>query len=444
MHRFGRYGTLLLAFVAGVAFHASIGTAAAAGYGKLDVFARVLAFVENNYVDDVDGDQLIYGAIKGMLSSLDPHTIFLPPDEYKAMRADTSGEFGGLGVEIAAGEDSLVVVAPIDDTPAARAGIQAGDKILAIDGETTRGMSVPVAVRRMRGELGTKVTLLLMREGFEAPLQLALLRDRVRVQSVEWRLYPEGRGYVRIKSFQERTDEHLGKALASLKEANGGKELQGLVIDLRNNPGGLLDQAVRVADRFLGEGLIVSTQGRGGKELEASRAHLAGTEPAYPLVLLVNGGSASASEIVAGALQDHGRAVLLGTKTFGKGSVQTVIDLDDGSGLKLTIARYYTPEHRSIHGKGIEPDLLLAEAAKEGETAALHALARDAGRVEPVVASRNAENLRADDLQLDSALHALHTWDRFQAELAKAKPKTPRMARTAAGEGKRVVPAAAP
>jgi len=443
MHRFGRYASLFFAFVAGVVFHASIGHAAAAGYGKLDVFARVLAFVENNYVDEVDGNQLIYGAIKGMLSTLDPHTIFLAPDEYAAMRADTSGEFGGLGVEIAAGEDALVVVAPIDDTPAARAGIQPGDRILAIDGESTKGMSVPVAVRRMRGELGTRVQLLLMREGFEAPLQLALLRDRVRVQSVEWRLYPDGRGYVRIKSFQEHTDEHLGKALAALKEANGGKELQGLLLDLRNNPGGLLDQAVRVADRFLGDGLIVSTEGRGGKELEQARAHVAGTEPAYPLVVLVNGGSASASEIVAGALQDHGRAVLLGAKTFGKGSVQTVIDLDDGSGLKLTIARYYTPSHRSIHGKGIEPDVAIAEA-RGVEAAAVNALAREAARVEPVKASRNAENLRADDPQLDAALYGLRSWDRLQAELAKPKTKAAPVARTAAVDRKAAAPAAAP
>ncbi len=435
MPRLRQLGSLICAFVAGVVFTASIEKAEAAGYGKLDVFARVLAFVENNYVDAVDGDQLVYGAIKGMLSTLDPHTIFLPPDEYKAMRADTSGEFGGLGVEIAAGEDSLVVVAPIDDTPAARAGIQAGDKILAIDGESTKGMSVPVAVRRMRGELGTKVSLLLMREGFEAPLQLALLRDRVRVQSVEWRLYPDGRGYVRIKSFQERTDEHLGKALAAMKEANAGQELQGLVIDLRNNPGGLLDQAVRIADRFIAEGLIVSTQGRGGKELEAARAHAAGTEPAYPLVVLVNGGSASASEIVAGALQDHGRGVVVGAKTFGKGSVQTVIDLDDGSGLKMTIARYYTPSHRSIHGKGIEPDVALADAV---DPAALPAFARGEGRIEHVAASRNAENLRADDLQLDAALRALGSWDRMQAEI-KTRAAAAKVAR-----GEDATPASAP
>ncbi|WP_373045011.1 S41 family peptidase [Vulgatibacter sp.] len=422
MRRLPHLASLFCAFVAGIAFHASIDSARAAGYGKLDVFARVLAFVENNYVDEVDGDQLVYGAIKGMLASLDPHTIFLPPEEYQAMRADTSGEFGGLGVEVMADEASLLVVAPIDDTPASRAGIKAGDRILAIDGESTKGMSVAVAVRRMRGALGTRVILSVMREGFDAPLQLALLRDRVRVQSVEWRLYPDGRGYVKIKSFQERTDEHLGKALGAMREKNGGKELAGLVIDLRNNPGGLLDQAVRVADRFVGEGLIVSTEGRGGRQLEAERAHAAGTEPAYPLVVLVNGGSASASEIVAGALQDHDRAVVLGTTTFGKGSVQTVIDLDDGSGLKMTIARYYTPKHRTIHGKGVEPDLVVKDE-EAGEAVAVNALAHGKGRIEPVATSRNAENLQVIDQQLDRALHALGSWERFRAELArKAKP----------------------
>jgi len=408
---------LLCAFAAGVAFHASIGEALAAGYGRLDVFARVLAFVENNYVDEVDGDRLIYDAIKGMLSSLDPHTTFLPPEEYQVMRADTSGEFGGLGVEISADEESLVVVAPIDDTPAARAGILAGDRILAIDGESTKGMGIATAVRRMRGELGTRVVLTVMREGFAEPLELALLRDRVRMRSVEWRLYPQGRGYVRIKSFQERTDEHLGKALAALEKENGGP-LQGLVLDLRNNPGGLLDQAVRVADRFLESGVIVSTQGRGGRLLEEERAHAAGTEPGYPLVVLVNGGSASASEIVAGALQDHGRAVLLGTTTFGKGSVQTVIDLDDGSGLKMTVARYHTPSQRAIHGKGIEPDLPVEEA---GEGAIVPALGDGGGRFVPVAASRDAGAASADDAQLHAALRALGAWDAVLAMRRDAK-----------------------
>lgn len=426
---------LVFAFFAGAAFHASIDPAWAASYGKLDVFARVLAFVENNYVDEVDGDELIHAAIKGMLGTLDPHTIYLPPEEYRSVRSDTTGEFGGLGIEVTVDGESLLVVAPIDDTPAARAGIQSGDRILAIDGESTKGMNIATAVRRMRGELGTRVTLTVQRKGFDAPMNLVLLRDRIRVQSVEWRLYPAGRGYVRIKSFQERTDEHLGKALEALVRENGGQPLSGLVLDLRNNPGGLLDQAVRVADRFLADGLIVTTEGRGGRQLEVERAHAAGTEPDYPLVVLVNGGSASASEIVAGALQDHGRAVLVGTTTFGKGSVQTVIDLDDGSGLKMTVARYYTPKRRAIHGHGLQPDLVVEPQAKAPEP--ILAEGQGPGWIEPVKVSRNAENARAWDRQLDTALRALGSWESFVAEVAAQ-----RAARTVAAQ-EQAPPAAA-
>jgi carboxyl-terminal processing protease len=356
---------LFVAFVAGVLFHATIEPAFAAGYRKLDVFARVLAFIENNYVDRVDGDELMYGAIKGMMGTLDDHSLFLSPEEYAGMREDTAGEFGGLGIEISKSAKGLVVVSPIDDTPAARAGILAGDRILAIDGEATDEMEVAAAVRKMRGALGSRVELLISREAFASPQKMVLLRDRIRMKSVEARMLPDGVGYVRIKSFQDRTDPHLGKALAALKKENGG-ELAGLVVDLRNNPGGLLEQAVRVADRFLREGVIVSTEGRDGRQLEEERAHLAATEPPYPLVVLVNGGSASASEIVAGALQDHGRALLVGSQTFGKGSVQTMIDLEDGSGLKLTTARYLTPSKRRIHGVGIRPDRLVEDPAGRG------------------------------------------------------------------------------
>lgn len=434
MRRFSisRFSSLACAFVAGVIFHASIGQAWASSYRKLDVFARVLAYVENNYVDEIDGDALIYGAIKGMLSSLDPHTVFLSPDEYQAVRSDTSGEFGGLGVEISIGDEGLVVVAPIDDTPAARAGIQSGDRILAIDGEPTKGINVPAAVKRMRGVLGSKVTLTILREGFSAPRDFSLLRDRVRVRSVESMLHEGGYGYVRIKSFQERTDAHLGRALTRLKEQNGG-ELKGLILDLRNNPGGLMDQAVRVADRFISEGLIVSTEGRGGRPLEQERAHAAGTEADYPIIVLVNGGSASASEIVAGALQDHGRATVLGTTTFGKGSVQTVIDLDDGSGLKMTVARYYTPKRRAIHGKGIQPDYVVSErpaavmaavqAAKGTQEIAAVRAAK--GSEEIVEAATQPEDKKArvgssvasSDYQLATALDSLKGWDAFQASL---------------------------
>ena len=330
-----------------------------ATYKQLELFARVLSYVQNNYVEKVDERQLVYGAIRGMLETLDPHTVFMPPEVFKEMKIDTSGEFGGLGLDVARRGDALVVVSPLDDTPAARAGIQPGDEILAIDGESTVGMDAARATARMRGPAGQRVTLTLMRAGFQQPQEIVLLRDHVRIVSVQGALYG-GIGWVRLKNFQERTDASLKRELDRLRTENGGRELSGLVLDLRNNPGGLLDQAVAVSDRFLpGRLTIVTTRGRAGRSLTEEKSRDPGTEPDYPMVVLVNAGSASASEVVAGALQDHGRATLLGTQTFGKGSVQTVIELEDGSGLKLTIARYYTPKGRSIQERGIEPDFLV-------------------------------------------------------------------------------------
>jgi carboxyl-terminal processing protease len=331
-----------------------------ATYKQLELFARVLSYVQNNYVEPVDEQQLIYGAIKGMLDTLDPHTVFMPPDVFKEMKIDTSGEFGGLGIEIARKGDSIVVVAPIDDTPAQRAGIKPGDQLLAIEGEPTKGMEVARAIQKMRGPAGKKVMLTIMREGFTAPREFAIIRDHIRIASVEGQLYG-GVAHIKVKNFQERTDAALFKELERLRALNGGKELRGLILDLRNNPGGLLDQAVAISDRFLpGNLVIVSTRGRGGHVTE-ERSKDRDTEKPYPMVVLVNGGSASASEIVAGALQDHQRAAILGTPTFGKASVQTVIEMEDGSGLKLTIARYYTPRGRSIQERGILPDFIVGE-----------------------------------------------------------------------------------
>ncbi|MEN9798448.1 MAG: hypothetical protein RL653_2144 [Pseudomonadota bacterium] len=325
-------------------------------YKQLELLARVLSYVENNYVDEVDRQGLVYGALRGMVETLDPHSVFMPPDVFRALKADTSGEFGGLGLELARKEEGLVVVTPVDDAPAARAGILPGDLVVAIDGEPTRGMDVSVAVQRLRGRPGEKVRLTLLRQGFTAPREFVLVRDVVRVQALEAALHG-GYGHVRIKNFQERTDAQLKKALERLRAENGGQGLKGVVLDLRNNPGGLLDQAVAVSDRFLPGGLpIVSTRGRADRPATEQRSRERDTEPGYPMVVLVNGGSASASEIVAGALQDHRRAVVMGTQTFGKGSVQTLIELQDGSGLKLTVARYYTPSGRSIQERGITPD----------------------------------------------------------------------------------------
>jgi carboxyl-terminal processing protease len=325
-------------------------------YAQLELFARVLSYVENNYVDEVDSRALIHGALRGMVDTLDPHTVYMPPELFRDLKADASGEFGGVGLELARRDDALVVVAPLDESPAARAGILAGDVLVAIDGESTRGMDVSRAAQRLRGRPGDKVRLGLMREGFAAPREFSLVRDVVRVAALEAKLY--GRiGWVRLKNFQERTDAQLQKALERLRAENGGQPLGGLVLDLRNNPGGLLDQAVAVSDRFLAGGLtVVTTRGRGSKPQATYRSRERDTEPAYPMVVLVNAGSASASEIVAGALQDHRRAVVMGGQTFGKGSVQTLIELQDGSGLKLTVSRYYTPSGRSIQEHGITPD----------------------------------------------------------------------------------------
>jgi len=330
-------------------------------YKNLEVFARVLSYLENNYVETVDQRKLMHGAIKGMLETLDPHTLFMPPEVFKEMKIDTSGEFGGLGVEIARKVDRLVVVAAIDDTPAARAGLRPGDEILRIDEESTQGKDLPWALQKMRGPAGKRVLLTIMRDGFSAPREIAIIRDHIRIVSVEGSLYG-GIGYVKVKNFQDRTDLYLRKELDRLRGLNGGKELRGVVLDLRNNPGGLLDQAVAISDRFLPGNLsIVSTKGRNGANATEERSKDRDTEANYPLVVLVNAGSASASEIVAGALQDHGRAVIMGTQTFGKGSVQTLIELEDGSGLKLTIARYYTPSGRSIQERGITPDFTVQE-----------------------------------------------------------------------------------
>lgn len=330
-------------------------------YRQLEIFARVLSHVQNNYVDEVDEQALIRGAIRGMLDTLDPHTQYIPPDVFKELKIDTSGEFGGLGLELTRKNEQLVVVAPIDDTPAQRAGLKSGDQILRIDDEPTRSMDLARAIQKMRGPAGKKVLLTIMREGFTAPREFVLLRDHVRITSVEGALYG-GLGHLKVKNFQERTDASVARELRRLRDTNGGKELRGLVLDLRNNPGGLLDQAVALADRFLPGGLvIVSTKGRTGPQVAEERSKDRDTEPRYPLVVLVNAGSASASEVVAGALQDHRRAVLLGTPTFGKGSVQTLIELDDGSGLKLTIARYATPSGRSIQEKGIRPDFMVPD-----------------------------------------------------------------------------------
>jgi carboxyl-terminal processing protease len=328
-------------------------------YESIELFTDVLSMVKKSYVEEVDTKKLIYGAINGMLASLDPHSSFMSPEMYKEMKIETKGAFGGLGIEITIKDGLLTVISPIEDTPAYRAGIKAGDHILKIDDKYTKDLTTMEAVKRMRGTKGTKVVLTIMREGFEKPKEFPLVRDVIQVKSVKFKTLDEGYGYIRIAQFQEKTDDDLEKALKTLRDGNGGA-LRGLVLDLRNDPGGLLDQAVKVSEHFVDEGkLIVYTEGRekDSKMKFTSRATV--KEPHYPIVVLINSGSASASEIVAGALQDHKRAVVMGTQSFGKGSVQTIIPLSDNSGLRLTTARYFTPNGRSIQAKGITPDIVV-------------------------------------------------------------------------------------
>lgn len=337
-------------------------------YQSIELFTDVLAIVKKSYVEEVDTKKLVYGAINGMLSSLDPHSSFMPPETYKEMKIDTKGAFGGLGIEITVKEGILTVISPIEDTPAFKAGIKAGDQILKIDDKYTKDLTITDAVKRMRGVKGTKVTLTIMREGFDKTKEFVLERDIIQVKSVKYKVLDDGYGYVRISQFQEKTDDDLEKALQALQADK--KVLKGLVLDLRNDPGGLLDQAVRVCEHFVPEGkLIVYTEGREKDSQMRFTSRKSHKQGEYPIVVLINSGSASASEIVAGCLQDHKRAVIMGTQSFGKGSVQTIIPLSDNSGLRLTTARYYTPSGRSIQAKGITPDIVAEriEIASTGE-----------------------------------------------------------------------------
>jgi carboxyl-terminal processing protease len=405
------------AFVAGLTFdQVALADRKPERYRPLDTFAAVLGHVENSYVEPVSQQELVYGAIEGMMGRLDPHSVFMRPELFKALRDETSGEFDGLGLELTIRNDQLVVISPMADSPGERAGILPGDRLVSIDGTSTRDLTLVDAGRRLRGPPGSKVVLEVMRDGFTSPQKLALLRDRLRLQSVDWRVLDAQRryAYVRVKAFQDRTDRALRKALDDARAAVKG-DLRGLVLDLRNDPGGLLDQAVRVADAFLASGVIVTTEGRNRRTVEVERAHEKDTEPGYPLIVLVNRGTASASEIVAGALQDHRRAVIMGTQTFGKGSVQSIIDLEDGAGLKLTVARYYTPNHRSIQEQGITPDVLVADAAPApredgvGEKDLKRHLRNDSGE-RPRVPAQGP----GDDYQLRTALDYLKAVDIFK------------------------------
>lgn len=325
-------------------------------YKNLEIFSSVLSIIQQNYVEEIDTQAVIEGAIKGMLASLDPHSSFMKPDDFKELQVETKGSFGGIGIEITIKDGLLTVVSPIEGTPAFKKGLKAGDKIIRIEGEPTKDLSLVDAVKKLRGPKGTEVTISIHREGWNELKEITIIRDVIPLHSVRSKVLEPGYAYVRITNFQTKTTQDLKKALDDLTEE---EEIRGLILDLRNNPGGLLDQSIKVANLFLDNGVIVSTRGRLKDQNIEYKAHAHGKTYFFPLIVLVNEGSASASEIVAGALQDHKRALILGAQTFGKGSVQTIIPMQEGAGLRLTTARYYTPNGTSIQAKGITPDVIV-------------------------------------------------------------------------------------
>jgi len=395
------------------------------GYEELKVFTEALSLVRKNYVEDVKPKDLIYGAIKGMLSSLDPHSAFMSPEQYKEMQVDTKGEFGGLGIQIGMKDGMLTVIAPIEDTPAYKVGIKAGDRIIKINNEFTKAMGLHDAVSKMRGAPSTSVIITILREGWKETKDFTIVREVIKIKSVKYKVLEDGIGYVKLTQFQEQTSSDLSAAMESLAKEN----INALILDLRNNPGGLLNSAVDVSSQFLPSGnLVVFIKDRKGDKIEyKSNKHK--TDFNLPMIVLVNQGSASASEIVAGALKDWNKAVLIGTQTFGKGSVQSVVPLGDGSALRLTTARYYTPKGTSIQTTGIAPDILVKPELKNGSKG--HPAIREKD-LEKHLKNEETEDKTAepdemvpveieekDDLQLQRAIDILKTWKVFK-ELPKA------------------------
>ena len=396
-------------------------------YEDLQIFAEVMAQVKKHYVEETETKDLVQGAVRGMLISLDPHSSYMTPEMYKEMQVETKGEFGGLGIQIGIKENHLIVIAPIEDTPAYAAGIQAGDYITKVNDSPTKDLTLMEAVQKMRGQKGTTCTLTIIREGITSPLIFTLTRDTIKIQSVRSRIFEGTTGYIRITQFQESTPDDLSDALKSLKE----KEIQGLILDLRNNPGGLLTAAVGVSEQFLESGkMVVSIKGRNGRQDEYL-ARITGETFKFPMIVLVNQGSASASEIVAAALQDWGKAVIIGKTTFGKGSVQTILPLSDGSGLRLTTAKYYTPKGKSIHSVGVKPDIEVEPKAltvaqvgdPKGDAAGTPSASITPLPTTPVnpeeMTTPEGETGKEDgvpenDVQLQKAMELLKTWKVFK------------------------------
>jgi carboxyl-terminal processing protease len=361
-------GTAIMAMVcAAITLSSGAVRGASAVYKRLQLFAEVLAYIERYYVEPKTDAELVESAITGMVRTLDPHSSFLTPDEYQMLNADTSGEFGGVGIEVGVKDNVITVLSPMPNSPASRAGIAPGDKLLTVDGQDTASMGIDETIRRMRGKVGTSVTATFLRIGETVPYKVELVREVIRVKSVEADALLSGFLWIHVQAFQDGTTAEVKQAIETYESERG--ELKGILLDLRRNPGGLLDEAVNLSDLFLKEGVIVSTRGRGDKSIDVYRAHRLGTISDIPMVVIIDDTSASAAEIVAGALQDQGRALLVGKKSFGKGSVQSIVDLPDGYGLKLTIARYFTPSGRSIQAEGIMPDIVVESGAPVSDTA---------------------------------------------------------------------------
>lgn len=404
---------VLLAVLTAAIFSALAAPRSDSPYYKLKIFAQVLSHLERSYVEPVDAEELIYGAIHGMVRTLDPHSSFLKPEDFEILEADTRGQFGGVGLEVGIQNDVITVITPIPKSPAERAGIEPGDQLIAIDNRSTQSMDLEEVIRLMRGKPDTVVQATFLRQGADKPFEVSLKRELIQVESVFAELLHPGYPWIRVRAFQDGTTAEVKREINRLKKQAGG--LRGVLLDLRRNPGGVLHEAVLLSDLFLEKGTIVSTRGQGDRTLKEYEATRRGTITDVPVVVLIDGASASAAEIVAGALQDHGRALVVGVRSYGKGSVQSLIDLGSGYGLKLTVARYFTPKGRSIQLKGVEPDIVIQSRTApepDEETAAVAAAPKESdlpGHLKPAGAG-NERSVGEDigDYQLSIALQLLN------------------------------------
>jgi carboxyl-terminal processing protease len=410
-------------FLAGLVFSRPTQAGRFNPYQKLGIFSKVLSYIETQYVEDISETELMYGAARGLTDVLDPHSRFMDPEEYDKLKKETEGneEVNGIGIDVEKRKNRLVIISPIEGSAAAKGGIEPGDVIKSVDGVDVGALEFDDAVARMQGPPGSEVVLVIDRHGRE--LTFRLRRARYELKPVEGHLIEEGLGYIKIRIFASNTDAIVGDLLEQLNSKSKG--LRGLILDMRRNPGGLLDQGIRVADRFISDGLLVKTVGKGGRVMDEARAHSRGTWLGFPMIVLVDGATASAAEIVAGALQDHGRGVILGTQTFGKGSVQTLIDLDGCGpkpcGLKITMARYYTPSGRSIQGQGITPNVIVEAVAPPSQSAD-DDMPRERDlqkRLRNEQGEKATENKRLDDYQLQMALDYLRSWAVFAKQVSK-------------------------